>query len=334
MQASQQFTLSVAPSAGFTLSLAGGWRLNQAYCKVGLAINFSTMKAWTLGHAQTMPLAEYQLPAMGSGTNFNSYPIVGQAKSYGNPYTISGWNSNYGTQLYAGGLMWRDGLLWMSGKGFYAASGSFPSTVIKKFSLGSSAAIAETITIASRPCQAFGGGFIKGHPTDILVGCGGYESGQGSRSGPCWMKLDGTVLNEFGDFSGPKLEREKRTNNYSCPNDGWFVPPDGSIGYWFAGRIWGGGLYLGGKVCFWVDQGTGPINYSYQTETFGNTSARYLCKYGDGEHFGTYEPFPYATVAGSEISPDGSKVYLLLRDAWMTNGGWDPAPVLACFNVN
>ena len=86
--------------------------------------------------------------------------------------------------------------------------------------------------------QAFGGGFVKGAGGAYLIGNGGYESGQGSRSGPCWMQADGTVVNEFPVFDGPKLDRERRPANYSCAASTWFVPPDGAVGYWFAGRVW------------------------------------------------------------------------------------------------
>ena len=324
------FDLTIGPASGFTLSLVGGWRINQPYCKGGLAIDFATMKCWTLGHAQTVPLIEYQLSAMGSGLDFAAYPQVNQTKSYGNCYTIDGWDySVHGNQLYAGGLHWQDGLLWMSGKGFYSAGGSYPHTVVKKFSLGASAVLAETITISDRPCQAFGGGFVKGG-AQVMPGCGGYESGQGCRSGPCWMQMDGTIVNEFPSFNAAKELREKRGANYTPDNpDAWFVPPDDDVGYWFAGRVWGGGLVINGTTCFFVDQGTGPVGYSYQNDTFSATPERMLYKY-DG-HFGTWEPFPHKTVSGSDIN--GNLVYLLLRDAWVL-GGYDPCPVLACFQVN
>lgn len=318
-----------------SLTLIGGWRVRQWYCKGGLAIDFGTMRAWTLGHAQTVPLAGYDLPAMGSGTSPNAWPQVNQARNYGSPYTVAGWNTSYGQQLYAAGLMWRDGLLWMSGRGFYASGGSFPSTVVKKFAVaGSTVTLAETLTFTGRPMQAFGGGFVKGVGS-YLLGNGGYESGQGSRSGPCWMDAAGTVVNEFPVFDCPKADREKRPSNYSCAASTWFVPPDGSVGYWFAGRVWGGGLVLGGKACFWADHGTGPCDYQNQNDTFGNTSQTYLYRYGAGQHFGTYAAFATPgsnPVVGSEINAAGDRVYLLVRDAWSDNG-FDPSPLLCCYAV-
>jgi hypothetical protein len=335
MQQTQTFSMTVTPPGDFTLSLIGGWRLQQPYCKGGLAIDFATMRAWTLGHAQTVNLAGYDLPAMGTGTSYAAWPQVNQARDYGSPYTVAGWSTIYGNQLYAAGLMWRDGKLWMSGKGFYASGGSFPSTVVKKFTLsGSTATLAETVTLSGRPMQAFGGGFVKGHPDGVLLGCGGYESGQGSRSGPCWMTLGGTVVNEFPVFDAPKELREKRPNNYSCAASQWFVPPDGSVGYWFAGEVVGGGLVVGGKACFWSLQGTGYCGYELQSPGFGTGTKQYLYRYGPGEHFGSHSEFATpggGPVIGQEISADSTRVYLLVREAW--SDGWDPMPAVACYEV-
>lgn len=110
-----------AISGDFSLKLIGGWRLNQPYCKGGLAIDFATQRAWTLGHAQTCHLVGYNLPKMGEGGNPALWPEVKVARDYGQPYNVSNWNSAHGRGLYAAGLMWREGLLWMSGRGFYSS---------------------------------------------------------------------------------------------------------------------------------------------------------------------------------------------------------------------
>jgi len=337
-QTSQQsYSFTVQPSGNFSLSLSGGWRLAQPYCKGGLAIDFGSMRCWTAGHAQDSPstLRGYDLPAMGAGTNPSSWPQVSQARNYGSVPTPPGWNTSYGQHFYSVGLAWKDGLLWASGKGFYVSGGSYPDTVIRKYSLSVSIkTLAEIVTLSGHPMQGFGGGFVKGGLA-LLAGCGGYESGQESRCGPCWTDLSGNVVNEFPVFDAAKDLREKRPNNYSCSPSQWFVPPDGEVGYWFAGRVWGGGLVLGGKVCFWVDQGVGTADYSYQNDTFTAQSRTYLYRYGPGEHFGSYAEFATPgnnPVVGQEISPDGSKVYLLVRNAWMINP-YDPGPLLCCYDV-
>lgn len=184
--------------------------------------------------------------------------------------------------------------------------------------------------------QAFGGGFIKGHPQDVLVGNGGYESGQGSRSGPCWCDGAGVIKNEFGRFDDVKEKRERRDNDYRCEASAWFLSPDAAQGYWAAGRIWGGGLFIRNKVCFWVDLGTGNLDYKNQTDTFGKTSRSYLYRFSPNDHFASrYEHFPTPgdnTVIGSEISDDGRRVYLLIRNVWNV-GGFDPRPVISVYAV-
>lgn len=323
----QSSSLSIVPSTGFSLNLVGGWLVDQPYCKGGLAIDFGTMRCWTAGHSgnNAAGIFGYQLPAMGSGTNMQAWPSVVPSWNYGSPYFAGG----SGLQLYTTGLMYRDGLLWVSGKEFYTASGGYPDTVIKKFSLsGSSTTLAGTLTFAGKPMQAFGGGFIKGGPQP-LIGCGGYESGQGCRSGPCWMDLAGNIINEFPDFAAYAPDREKRDTNYSTPSQDpyqWFTGPTGGVGYWCDGRIWGGGLIINGFTCFFAELGLGLCRYEGGGPVHHGGDARYIYKYAPGEHFGTWEPFAYSVPIGQDIN--GSYVYLLIDRVWS-----DARPAIAVFEI-
>lgn len=315
------------PPGNFTLTLIGGWRINQPYCYGGLAIDFATMRAWTGGNASNnrRGLFGYQLPAMGSGQDFSAWPQVNPNWDYGSPYDplpTEAWT-------YTTGLLWKDGLIWISGKQFYAQS-PFSDTRVQKFSLsGEVATLVEQLDFPGRPAQFFGGGFVKGG-SEVLVGSGGYESGHGTSCGPCWMRLDGTIVNDFPIFNSPKELREKRPDNYNCiaPSE-WFINPDPPVGYWVAGRIYGGGFMVGDTTCFVVQHGIGDLSYSYQGDYFSlnNATDIHLYKYAPGAHFGEYELWPHKQARGFEVN--GNHVYMLLDRAW-----GDAAPVLACFEVN
>ena len=318
------------PPGQFTLTLVGGWRINQPYCYGGLAIDFATMRAWTCGNRadNQCGLFGYQLPAMGSGQSVGAWPQVNPAWDYGAPYppmTGGGWYT------YATGLLWKDDLIWISGKVYYSQP-PIPDTTIRKFSLsGSAATMVDTITLAGRSAQQFGGGFVKGAAEPTPAG-GVYESGYGY-SGPSWMTMDGTIINSFPPFNAPKGEREKRPDNYSClaPSD-WFIDPDPPVGYMVAGRMFGGGFKVGDTTCFVIRHGTGPLKYSFQGDYFsdpaqGSPTETLLYRYGPGAHFGEYEAFPHGFPTGFEVQ--GNHVYMLMDRAW-----GDAAPAIYCFEVN
>jgi hypothetical protein len=56
--------------------LLGGWRLTQEFARGGLAIDFATMRCWMVGHSQRHEVLEFNLPAMGTGTDVNAWPAV------------------------------------------------------------------------------------------------------------------------------------------------------------------------------------------------------------------------------------------------------------------
>lgn len=313
------------PPGQFTLTLVGGWRINQPYCYGGLAIDFATMRAWTCGNRSDNQrgLFGYQLPAMGSGQSIESWPQVNPAWNYGAPYSSLSGPAWY---TYATGLLWQNNELWISGRQYYA-QWPYPDTTIKKFTLsGATATLVDTVTIP-RPAQHFGGGFIKGG-SEVLPGCGGYESGHNSVSGPCWMKMDGTIVNSFPIFNAPKEEREKRPDNYSCgTGDDWFVNPDPPVGYMIAGRIVGGGFIANGTTCFVIRHGTGALAYANQGDYFSVTGVdTHLYKYAPGAHFGTYEPFTHGLATGFEVQ--GNRVYMLIDQKW-----GDSCPAIYCFEI-
>src|SRR5690349_20299049 len=65
-----------AGGGGANRQLLGGWRLTQEFARGGLAIDFATMRCWMVGHSQRHEVLEFNLPAMGTGTDVNAWPAV------------------------------------------------------------------------------------------------------------------------------------------------------------------------------------------------------------------------------------------------------------------
>ena len=146
------------------------------------------------GHTQRNEVYEYTLPAHGTGTDINTWPKVDKVR------VIKGWWP--GVEGYANGLVWHKGKLWAAPRVFYDMK---PPNVTKLY-----ATDGEVMTI-QLPRQQFAG-FVKS-AKDLQLGCGGYESGQGSAFGPTLATLDGKVLINHS-FRSTWDQREKRDPNY------------------------------------------------------------------------------------------------------------------------
>lgn len=310
----------VPPPAGGR-ALLGGWRITEEFAQGCIAIDFSRMKLWMVGHAQRQELLEYDLPPMGTGSDIAAWPRVDPI-SRKPPF----WQGGYGNGL----IFWR-GKVWVSDRVFYDITPPQTMTL--------TAVDGETIAIAA-PRQVFSGFVKRGPGLDPLIGCGGYESGQGSSSGPSLCTLDGQVMFRHywpGD-PGPvdangvpanwNAGRAPRAPNYSTASDTWVAWNPRVIGGELQGRwasdcVYGGGLVLPEGITYWAYQGTGDLDYARQRPTFAAQGMERTSEY-------RYDPSTYAfkgywprpdlvdgPVLGQELGPDG-RVYLAHGNQWQS----------------
>ena len=301
----------------------GGWYLPQ----LGhgpIAIDFSRMKLWMVMGAGASQVHEFNLPAMGTGTNHKAWPQPTFVRSI-----PCWWNTGNGNGCYAQGLAWWQNKLWMTPRFFYATNGEELKTLT---------VFAEDGQTINTPLlrQAFAGFVKRGPGLDPYLGSGGYESGQGTRSGPSLATLQGQSLIEYGwpGSPGPLVsgkpanwdQRAPREPNYYPVGhvDSWVAWEPRTIngvleGRWACDRIQGGGLVLPEGITYWAWQGVGDLDYARQNSTFAavdQTSEYYydsstfkFTGYARRPEFGAYP------VLGQELGPDG-KVYLLHGQDW------------------
>ena len=310
--------------------LLGGWRLAEEYARGVIAIDFSRMKLWMVGDRRESIIAEYDLPAMGTGTDINNWPIVEPVRRFSVFLTPeSGQIVGAGQeQIYCNGLAFFQGKLWATPKVYYDTA-----------SLGYLRLHAEDGEIITLDLQRqMFSGFVKRGPSlDPYLGCGGYESGQGSCSGPTVATLSGQRLLEYGwpglpgpnDANGVPVhwnERAPRDTNYFISADDWVAwnprVINGELqGRWASDRVYGGGLVLPEGIFFWPNMGTGELIYATQSATFApyELNRNYEYRYNASTfEFVSYTARPdlgASPIGGQELGPDG-KVYLAHTDQW------------------
>jgi hypothetical protein len=294
--------------------LLGGWRLTEPFGRSGLAIDFATGKAF-VGSADYQ-INEFNLGPMGLGSNVAQYPQRWVARKH----------SNFWGRGNPMGLDFKDGVLWVSPKVHYDTA---PINLSLK---GKNLATGEITTIPTiLPMPGYGGGFVKGWHSEWLIGCGGYESGQGSRSGPTLATSNSQVLMSKATHGTMNWnEREKRPPNYRVGKyvnnvfvheDEWIgLNPRNGEGRWCSDMVYGGGLWHPRGLCYWALLGVGNLAYTHQSEAFAINDAKECWLY-------TYDPNNFNDVQfsrwsggiihGQHVGPDGL-VYLLERDAWIS----------------
>jgi hypothetical protein len=214
------------------------------------------------------------------------------------------------------------GKLWASPRVFYAqgAEATLPLTIY--------AQDGEKMTFPTLPRQIFSG-FVKRAGLDPLLGSGGYESGQGTVSGPTLATMTGQRLIEYqwpadtgpiNPATGKPVNwdlRAPRDTNYSV-NDpghewiGWTPRMINGVleGRWTTDKVLGGGLILPDGVHYWPYMGTGPMTYLDQKIQSPRT---YEYRYDPATYkfieFVHRPEFADGPVLGQEIGPDGT-VYL------------------------
>jgi hypothetical protein len=322
----------VPPSSGTAGQQIGGWRFPFDYQRGSIAIDFSRMKLWMVGHAQRQEILEYDLPAMGAGSSESNWPVVFPSR------TIPRF---WGTG-YAHGLCYFRGKLWASPRVFYdqPPQSEEPLTICAE----------DGTTIALPYKRQIFSGFVKRGPgLDPFIGGGGYESGQGTSSGPALATLGGQVIIQYGwpGDPGPNLEywnqRAPRDPNYSntigfsnladatagYPGDSWvgWLPRtiNGELqGRWASDRIYGGGLVLSQGVTFWAWMGTGVLDYRTQTYTFAYDAMNrtYEYRYTPQGQFVSYQARPdLGVITGQEIGPDGKTYLVDMGLGWLSGPG-------------
>lgn len=207
----------------------GGWRLDTGGLDVtgSIAINFTTNKLYLGGAGPGILI--YDLPAM-NGTNVNTWPKLspsGQINRFW-PGTQPG---DQGT--YPNGLIWWQNKLWVAPRSFYAVD---PAATMP---LKLYAQDGQTMTFPTLTQQKFSGFVKRGPNQDPYLGCGGYESGQGSQSGPSLARLDGTKLIEYQWPGDPGPGNPPANWNLRAPRDTNYYPadhsyPNQSADYWVA----------------------------------------------------------------------------------------------------
>ena len=299
--------------------LVGGWRFPFDYQRGAIAIDFARMKLWVAGHAQRQEIYEYDLPPMGTGDE-SSWPVVPRVR------VIPGFWSDGN----AYGLAFFRNTLWVAPRKFYDIAPSERLTLY--------AQDGEKIVLRYRQ-QMFSGFVKRGPGLDPLIGGGGYESGQGTVSGPTLATLDGRIILSYGwpGTPGGRLEnwnqRAPREPNYTVggrAKDDWVgweprVVNGVLEGRWASDRIYGGGLVLPEGVTYWPWMATGgPLDYAHQTYTFvrDEDNRTYEYRYTPEGKFVSYQRRPaLGVITGQELGPDGSVYLMDMGLGWLSGPG-------------
>jgi len=313
---------AAAPGLGGNRQLLGGWRLNQDFARGVIAIDFDRMKLWMSGHAQTQNILEYNLPPMGGGASVNAWPQVNPVR------TIPGWWPNV-QGVYCNGLCFWRGKLWATIRIFYAQNEQVFQT-LTLYAEDGEKIVLPLVT------QKFSGFVKRGPGLDPFIGCGGYDSGQGTQSGPSLATLAGQIriMYSWPQLPGANLEnwnqRAPRDPNYFPAGhvDSWmgWEPRvvNGTLqGRWASDAIYGGGLALPEGITYWPIMGTGDLDYARQALCFADPAKlrNYEYRYDPN----TFQLIGYqarpdldawsSIVRGQELGPDG-KVYLAQDNQW------------------
>jgi hypothetical protein len=306
---------SVADS-GMERQLIGGWKLECPFSRGMFAIDFGGKKLWLAGHTQTNEIWEYDLPEMGTGGEMSRWPGLKPVQK------IAAWwpPAEKGHYHYANGLAFFRGKLWACPRVHYDQAPAAVTTLYARDG--------EKLVVRL-PRQVFAG-FVKVAGHEPLLGCGGYESGQGSAAGPSLATLEGQALIMPASFGAPGSQRELREANYWPKDhvDNWTaLEPRRNAkgereGRWATDWIYGGGLKLPEGYCYWPLMGTGEIDYKLQNETFSKTPKVYQYTYDpDTYKLKGWKEWTDGRVTGQEIDAAG-RIYLSIHDAW--NSGASP----------
>ncbi len=303
-----------------SLNLVGGYKLKAPWARGSFAVDWRTMTLRMTGHVHDTSLHTYNLANAGP---MESFPEV-------NPVaTEYGWWPHFKedgqTAQYANGL-------WFDGEKYWAACRAHYDTTPRwDMDVYGSDGTVWNIPLAQ---QRFSG-FVKPPPGDDLIswayfGCGGYESGQGTCSGPTLADYTGQVYLEYDWLPnpGPSLSqwdtRAPRRPDYIVGSDTWlgWVPRtiNGVLqGRWASDWLYGGGVILpDGPLCFFPYQGTGQLHYDWNPPNFDQRTITFAeGEWANRSSLLAYDPATFqcvefdrlldfaGPVRGQEVDPEG-----------------------------
>lgn len=310
-----------------SLNLVGGYKLKEPWARGSFAVDWRTMTLRMTGNVGNpyydSSVLTYDLNAAGPP---EAFPEVNPSRR-----DWRWWpNQKPGAAgQYANGL-WFDGTRW------WAATRAHYDTAPR----GDMDVYADDGTVWNVPlAQQRFSGFVKTPPDADLIswtdfGCGGYESGGGTCSGPTRADYTGRVLLEYdwlGD-PGDSLEywntRAPRLPDYFPEGhvDSWIgwdprLVNNALQGRWASDWLYGGGVILpNGPLCYFPYQGTGELKYDWHQNPFGFDQRTITFAESEGRNRScllAYDPdtlqlvefdrlldFP-GPVRGQEVDPQG-----------------------------
>jgi hypothetical protein len=300
--------------------LLGGWRITAEFARGGIAINLAEKKLFVVGHAQRNEVYEYDLPEFGKGSDLKKWPQLKPVR------VIPGWWQDG----YANSLAYHNGKVWAAVRKYYDTAPPPTTTLF--------AQTGETKEI-DLPRQQFSG-FVKSAGRFPELGCGGYESGQGSAFGPTLATIEGKPL-IIHNFDPTWSMREKREPNYfPVKNNASWVAVEPMVlhgvkeGRWACDRVFAGGIRLKTGIYYWPLMGIGDIDYARQNLTFASRNVTYQYRYDPATYklLGWKQLPDLGPIHGQDISPDGKLLYLSEGNAWKS-GLYQVDPVVRVYQI-
>ncbi len=259
------------------LNLVGGYKLREPWARGSFAVDWRNMVLKMTGHVHTTRILTYDLA--------NAPPMEGFPEVY--PISADwGWWPNTkenADHQYCNGLWFNGTNWWAVCRAHYDMSPRWDMDVY---------ADDGTVWTAPLPQQKFSG-FVK---TPIgedgiswaYFGCGGYESGQGTPSGPTLADYLGNVYLDYDWLPNPGANLEHWNTRAPRPADYW---PEGHVdswvgweprtvadvrqGRWASDWLYGGGVFLpNGPLLYFPYQGTGELRYSWGQNPDGSRIQR------------------------------------------------------------
>jgi hypothetical protein len=275
--------------------LLGGWKVTNPFGRGCIAIDWSSNTLAVGGHGQENTLLLYDLPAMGSGTDPQTWPVLKPKEK-----VAAFWPAD----CYPSGLAWWNGDWWVSPRKTYDTSPPADQTWYSRKG--------KTLHFKV-PRQSFNG-MVKTFGKDPMPGGGGTESGQGSAHGPTLASADGKKLITH-DYSAAFEKREWREPNYwpIDHKDSWVACEPRTVygrkvGVWACDQIYAGGLILDDGVHYWPYMGVGDISYSRQNDTFAAKNKTYEYRYDTDYKLIGWSETEFGQILGQEFGPKGEVV--------------------------
>lgn len=317
------------------LVLLGGYKLKEQWARGCIAGDWRTQTLKMVGNVHSNNVLTFDLK--------NAPPLETFPEIY--PVKVEpGWwptHKNGADHQYANGL-------WFDGSRYWAVCRAHYDTA----PTWNMMAYADDGDIYEIPLeqQKFSG-FVKPPVGDDGVswayfGCGGYESGQGTCSGPTLADCEGNIFLQYADFNlenpGPNLEywnlRAPRLPDHFTYTDSWLAWNPREVngvleGRWASDWLYGGGVILpDGPLCYFPYQGTGELRYSWGENPDGSRIQRTIT-FAEQEWYNrscllAYDPATFecvefgrlldsqGPVCGQELDPEGR--------LWLAQSDWTP----------